>query len=101
MLYSDNIFINENSTQLSNKIVLHCSKLKHNGLIGRTYLRNGVIHIAGVIDIANNNVRNRKVIKLLHMNMLFGIFHYFNFGTDGDSLELYHIPIEFRYMITL
>lgn len=95
MLYSDNIFINENSTQLSNKIVLHCSKLKHNGLVGRTYVRNGVIHIA------NNNIRNRKVIKLLHMNMLFGIFRYFNFGTDGDSLELYHIPIEFKYMVTL
>ena len=95
---SDNIFINENLTPMNNKIAFHCRKLKCNGQIDKTYWRDGVIHIA------SSNIRDGKVIKILHMSMLLDIFHDFNFDPDAreeEHNESLQSSIEFRYMITL
>ena len=87
MSSSDNIFINENLTQMNNKIAFHCRKLKRNGKIDKTYSRDGAIHIA------SSNIRYGKVIKTLHMGMLLDIFPDFDFAPDvreeehNDSLQ--------------
>ena len=78
---SDNIFINENLTQMNNKIAFHCRKLKRNGQIHKTYSRDDVIHIAG------SNIRDGNVIKILHMSMLLDIFPDFDFGPDAREEE--------------
>ena len=67
MLNSENIFVNENLTPMKNKIAFHCRKLKRNGQIDNNYSRDGVIHIA------SSNIRDGKVIKILHMSMLLDI----------------------------
>ena len=81
MSSSDNIFINENLTPMNNKIAFHCRKLKRNGQIDKTYSRDGVIHIA------SSNIRDGKVIKILHMSMLLDIFPDFDFGPDAREEE--------------
>ena len=43
---SDYIFMNENLTPVNNKVGFHCRKLKRNGSIDKTYLKDVVIHIA-------------------------------------------------------
>ena len=78
---SDNIFINQNLTPMNNKIAFHCRKLKRNGQIDKTYSRDGVIHIA------SSNIRDGKVIKILHMSMLLDIFPDFDFGPDAGAEE--------------
>ena len=98
MSSSANIFINENLTPMNNKIAFHCRKLKCNGQIDKTYWRDGVIHIA------SSNIRDGKVIKILHMSMLLDIFPDFNFDPDAreeEHNESLQSSIEFRYMITL
>ena len=52
---SDYIFMNENLTPVNNKIAFHCRKLKRNGQIDKTYLRDGVIHIA------NSNIMGKQL----------------------------------------
>ena len=74
---SDNIFINENLTPMNNKIAFHCRKLKCNGQNDKIYSRDGVIHIP------SSNIRDEKVIKVLHMSMLLDIFPDFGFGPDA------------------
>ena len=81
MSSSDKIFINENLTPMNNKIAFHCRKLKRNGQIDKTYSRDGVIHIA------SSNIRDGKVIKILHMSMLLDIFPDFDFGPDAREEE--------------
>ena len=81
MSSSDNIFINENLTPMNNKIAFHCRKPKRNGQIDKTNSRDGVIHIAGT------NIRDGKVIKILHISMLLDIFPYFDFGPDATEEE--------------
>ena len=69
-----------------------------NGQIDKTYWRDGVIHIA------SSNIRDGKVIKILHMSMLLDIFPDFNFDPDAreeEHNESLQSSIEFRYMITL
>ena len=71
------------------KIVFHC------GILGKEMLRLiKLIHSRdGVIYIASSNIRDEKVIKILHMSMLLNIFPNFDFGPDGreeghnDSLQ--------------
>ena len=78
---SNNIFINENVTPMNNKIAFHCRKLQRNGQIDKTYSRDGVIHIA------SSNIRDWKVIKILHMSMPLDIFPDFDFGPDAREEE--------------
>ena len=66
---------------MSNKIALHCRKLKRNGQIDKTYSRDEVIHIA------SSNIRDGKVIKIIHMSMLLDIFPDFDFGPDAREEE--------------
>ena len=76
---SDNIFIYQNLTPMNNKIVFHCRKLKRNGQIDKIYSRDGVIYIASC------NIRDGKVIKILHMSILLDIFPDFDFGPDAGE----------------
>ena len=49
---------------MNNEIAFHCRKLKRNSQIDKTYSRDGVIHIV------SSNIRDGKVIKMLHMSMI-------------------------------
>ena len=71
-----NIYINENLTQTNNTIAYYCRKLKRNGMIDKSYSREGVIHIS------SPTIRNGKTIKVLHMNMFFDMFPDFDFKTE-------------------
>ena len=72
---------------MNNKIAVHCRKLKENGQIYKTNSRDGVIHVTG------SNIRDGKVIKILHMSILLDIFPDFDFGSNArekahnDSLQ--------------
>ena len=66
---------------MNNKIAFHCRKLKRNGQVDKTYSSDGVIHIA------SSNIRDQKVIKILHMSMLLDIFPDFDFGSDAREEE--------------
>ena len=68
---SDNIFINENLTPMNNNIAFHCRKRKCNDQNDKTYY----------------NIRDGKVIKVLHMSMLLDIFPDFGFGPDARKEE--------------
>ena len=81
MSSSHNIFIHENLTPMNNKIAFHCRKLKSNGLIDKIHSRDGVIHIT------SRNIKDGKVIKILHMSMLLDIFPDFHFGPDAIEEE--------------
>ena len=74
---SDNIFINKNLTSMNNKIAFHCRKLKRNGRTNKTYSRDEVMHIA------SSNIRDGKVIEILHTSVLLDIFPDFDFGPDA------------------
>ena len=64
---------------MNNKIVFHCRKLKRNGQIDKIYSRDGVIYIASC------NIRDGKVIKILHKSILLDIFPDFDFGPDAGE----------------
>ena len=72
---------------MNNKIAFHCRKLKRNDHIDKTYSRDGGIHIA------SSNIRDGKVIEILHMSILLDIFPDFDFGPyakeedHNDSLK--------------
>ena len=65
---SDKIFINENLIPVNNNIVCHYIKLKQNDQIDKTYSRDGIIHIA------SSNIRDKKVMRILHMRILLDVF---------------------------
>ena len=60
---------------------MHCRKLKRNGQIYKAYSRDRVIHIA------SSNIREKKVIKILHMSMLLETFPDFDFDPDAREEE--------------
>ena len=98
MSSSDNIFIDENLTPVNNKIAFHCRKLKRNGQIDKTYSRDGVIHIA------SSNIRDGKVIEILHMSMLLDtslILISVHMQKKMSIMIHCNEAVEFRYMITL
>ena len=72
----NNIFINENLTKTNNLIAYNCRKLKRNGMIDKSYSREGVIHIS------SPQISNGKVIKVLHMNTLFDLFPEYDFNDE-------------------
>ena len=72
----NNIFINENITKTNNLIAYNCRKLKRNGMIDKSYSREGVIHIS------SPQISNGKVIKVLHMNTLFDLFPEYDFNDE-------------------
>ena len=66
---------------MNNEIAFHCRKLIRNGQIDKTYSRDWVIHII------SSNIRDGKVIKIIHMSMLLNIFPDFDFGPDARGEE--------------
>ena len=76
MSSSDNTFINKNSIPMNNEIAFHSGNFKWNCQIGKTYSRDGVIHIFSC------NIKFGKVIKILHKSILLDIFPDFDFGPD-------------------
>ena len=74
---SGNIFINENLTPMNNKLAFYCRKLKRDGYIEKTFLREGVVCIRG------SSIENGKTIKVLHFNTLFEYFPNFDFSDDN------------------
>ena len=65
---SDNIFINENLTPMNNQLPSIVGNLNVMVRFYKTYSRDDVIHIV------SSNIRDEKVIKMLHMSMLIDIF---------------------------
>ena len=74
---SGNIFINENLTPMNNKLAFYCRKLKRDGYIEKTFLREGVVCIRG------SSIENGKTIKVLHFKTLFEYFPNFDFSDDN------------------
>ena len=82
---------------MNNKIAVHCRKLKENGQIYKTNSRDGVIHITG------SNIRDGKVIKILHMSILLDIFPDFDLVLMPEKKRIMihcNQATEFRYIIT-
>ena len=65
------IFINESLTKTNKSLTLCGRKLKHSGLIHSCYTKDGVVHI--------KKSEHAKVIKVHHINSLYGQFSEFFF----------------------
>ena len=87
------IFINENLTKVNNSIAYNCRKLKRNDMIEKTYSREGVIHISGP------KINNGKVIKVLHMNILFDLFPDYEFNDEerGENQQEHDDSLQSSY----
>ena len=84
---SGNIFINENLAPMNNKLAFYCRKLKRDGYIEKTFLREDVFCIRG------SSIENGKTIKVLHFNTLFEYFPNFDFSDDN----LHNTSVESSY----
>ena len=71
-----NVFINENLTVKNNEIAFLGRKLKRSGHLNKTYTRDGTVHISGP------EIHRRKVLKIYHINNLFNLFPYYDFGEN-------------------
>ena len=81
-----NVFINENLTIKNNKIDFLSRKLKRSGHL-KIYTRDGAVHIS------RPEIHRGKVLKIYHINDLFNLFPYYDFGQkyrendQNDSLQ--------------
>ena len=82
-----NVFINENLTVKNNEIAFLSRKLKRSGHLTKIYTRDGTVHIS------SPEIHRGKVLKIYHINDLFNIFPYYDFGENyrendqNDSLQ--------------
>ena len=82
-----NIFINENLTVKNNKIAFLGGKLKRSGHLIKIYTRHGTVHIS------SPEIHRGKALKIYHINDLFNLFPYYDFGENyrkngqNDSLQ--------------
>ena len=82
-----NVFINENLTVKNNEIAFLSRKLKRSGHLTKIYIRDGTVHIS------SPEIHRGKVLKIYHINDLFNIFPYYDFGENywendqNDSLQ--------------
>ena len=82
-----NIFINENLTVKSNEISFLSRKPKRGGHLTKIYTRDGMVHIS------SPEIHRGKVLKIHHINDLFNLFPYYDFGENyrendqNDSLQ--------------
>ena len=80
-----NVFINENLTVKN--IAFLSRKLKGSGHLTKIFMRDGKVHIS------SPEMHRGKVLKIYHLNDLFNIFPYYNFGENyrendqNDSLQ--------------
>ena len=79
-----NIFINENLTVKSNKISFLSRKIKRGGHLTKTYTRDGMVHIS------SPEIHRGKVLKIYHINDLFNLFPYYDFGENYRENDQNH-----------
>ena len=81
------IFINENLTVKNNEIAFLGRKRKRSGHLDKIYTRDGTVHIS------SPEIHRGKVLKIHHINDLFNLFPYYDFGENyrendkNDSLQ--------------
>ena len=82
-----NFFINENLTVKNNEIAFLGRKLKRSEHLNKIYTRDGTVHIL------SPEIHREKVLKIYHINDLFNVFPYYDFGENysendqNDSLQ--------------
>ena len=82
-----NFFINENLTVKNNEIAFLGRKLKRSEHLNKIYTRDGTVHIL------SPEIHSEKVLKIYHINDLFNVFPYYDFGENysendqNDSLQ--------------
>ena len=82
-----NVFINENLIVKNNEIAFLSRKLKRIGHLTKIYSRDGMVHIS------SPEIHREKVLKIHHINNLFNLFPYYDFGENyrendqNDSLQ--------------
>ena len=69
-----NVFVNENLTVKNSEITFLGRKLKRNGHLNKIYTRDGTVHIS------SPEIHSGKVLKIHHINDLFNLFPYYDFG---------------------
>ena len=82
-----NVFINENLTVKNNEMAFLNRKLKRSGHLTKIYAKDGTVHISCP------EIHRGKVLKIYHINYLFNLSPYFDFGKNyrendqNDSLQ--------------
>ena len=82
-----NVFINENLTVKNNEIAFLSRKLKRSGRLTKIYTRDRTVHFS------SPEIHRGKVLKVYHINDLFNLFPYYDFGENyrendqNDSLQ--------------
>ena len=71
-----NVSINENLTVKNNEIAFVGRKIKRSGHLNKIYTRDGTVHIS------SPEIHRGKVLKIHHINDLFNLFPYYDFGEN-------------------
>ena len=79
-LNNNNLFIDENLTPINNKVACNCRKLQRNNLISKTYTVNGTVHLK------RDNIKNGKLVKVLHMKSFIYLFPDFEFDSQAINI---------------
>ena len=81
-LPNSNVFKNENLTMKNNEIAFLSRKLKRRGHLTKLYTRNGTVHIS------SPEIHKGEVSKIYHINELFNLFPYYDFGENYSENDL-------------
>ena len=81
-LPNSNVFKNENLTMKNNEIAFLSRKLKRSGHLTKLYTRNGTVHIS------SPEIHGGEVSKIYHINELFNLFPYYDFGENYSENDL-------------
>ena len=81
-LPNSNVFKNENLTMKNNEIAFLSRKLKRSGHLTKLYTRNGTVHIS------SPEMHRGEVSKIYHINDLFNLFPYYDFGENYSENDL-------------
>ena len=81
-LPNSNVFKNENLTMKNNEIAFLSRKLKRSGHLTKLYTRNGTVHIS------SPEIHRGEVSKIYHINELFNLFPYYDFGENYSENDL-------------
>ena len=81
-LPNSNVFKNENLTMKNNEIAFLSRKLKRRGHLTKLYTRNGTVHIS------SPEIHRGEVSKIYHINELFNLFPYYDFGENYSENDL-------------
>ena len=79
-----NVFTNENLTVKNNEIAFLSRKLKRSGHLTKIYTRDRTVHVS------SPEIHRAKVLKNFHINDLFNLFPYNDFGenySENDQID--------------